>query len=148
MPEDPLKVFEELDPELLKLVRHTSELALAEGALPKKVKLLIAMALDAAHGAVGGVRALARMAMEAGATKQEVAEALRVPQYVSGEGACTRQHTLFRGCSSRSPLPTEPRALGCTGAAATRALRPCGLDQGVGRPTTQALRCVSLRTAT
>ena len=95
MPEDPLRVFEELDPELLKLVRQTSELALADGALPRKVKLLIAMALDAAHGAVGGVQALARMAMDAGATKQEIAEALRVAQYVSGAGSVyTAAHAL------------------------------------------------------
>jgi alkylhydroperoxidase/carboxymuconolactone decarboxylase family protein YurZ len=86
MPDDPLKVFEELDPELLKLVRQTSELALADGALPRKVNLLIAMALDAAHGAVGGVRALASMAIDAGATKQELAEALRVALDVSGAG--------------------------------------------------------------
>ena len=39
MPENPLKVFEELDPDLLKLVRQTSELALADGALPRKLKL-------------------------------------------------------------------------------------------------------------
>ena len=95
MPEDPLKVFEELDPDLLKLVRQTSELALADGALPRKVKLLIAMALDAAHGAVGGVKALAQMAMAAGATKQELAEALRVAQYVSGAGSVyTAAHAL------------------------------------------------------
>ena len=95
MSEDPLKVFEEFDPELLKLVRQTSQLALADGALPRKVKLLIAMALDAAHGAVGGVQALARMAMDAGATKQEIAEALRVAQYVSGAGSVyTAAHAL------------------------------------------------------
>lgn len=67
MPEDPLKAFEELDPELLKLVKQTSGLALADGALPRKVKLLMAMALDAAQGAVRGVAALAQMAMDAGA---------------------------------------------------------------------------------
>jgi alkylhydroperoxidase/carboxymuconolactone decarboxylase family protein YurZ len=95
MPEHPLKVFEKLDPQLLKLVRDTSEFALADGALPKKVKLLIAMALDAAHGAVGGVTALAQQAMEAGATKEEVAEALRVAQYVSGVGSVyTAAHAL------------------------------------------------------
>ena len=38
--EDPLKVFEELDPELLNLVENARKLALAEGALPKKFKLL------------------------------------------------------------------------------------------------------------
>jgi alkylhydroperoxidase/carboxymuconolactone decarboxylase family protein YurZ len=95
MPEDPLKVFERLDPELLKLVRQTSELALADGALPRKVKLLIAMALDAARGAVGGVRALAQAAGEAGATKEEIAETLRVAQYVSGVGCVyTAAHAL------------------------------------------------------
>jgi alkylhydroperoxidase/carboxymuconolactone decarboxylase family protein YurZ len=95
MPEDPLKIFEELDPELLKLVRNTSEFTLTDGALPKRIKLLIAMALDAAHGAVGGVTALAQQAMEEGATKEEVAEALRVAQYVCGVGSVyTAAHAL------------------------------------------------------
>jgi alkylhydroperoxidase/carboxymuconolactone decarboxylase family protein YurZ len=86
MPEHPLKVFQRLDPKLLKMVENTSELALADGALPRKFKLLIAMVLDATHGAVGGVASLARLAMEAGATKEEIAEALRVGQYICGVG--------------------------------------------------------------
>jgi alkylhydroperoxidase/carboxymuconolactone decarboxylase family protein YurZ len=85
--EHPLKVFEDLDPALLKMVQETGEFAMADGALPRKFKLLIAMALDAAHGAVGGVEALAREAMAAGATKAEVAEAVRVAQYVCGVGS-------------------------------------------------------------
>jgi AhpD family alkylhydroperoxidase len=91
---DPLEVFEGLDPELLKMVRRSSELAMADGALPRKVKLLIAMALDAAHGAADGVGSLARAAMQAGATKQEIAEALRVAYYVSGAGST---YTAARG---------------------------------------------------
>ncbi len=51
MSEHPLKIFEKLDPELVKLVESTSEFALDDGALPKKFKLLIAMALDASRGA-------------------------------------------------------------------------------------------------
>ena len=95
MSEHPLKIFEDLDPDLLKLVNQTSEFALADGALPGKTKLLIAMALDAAHGAVGGVASLARQAMQAGATKEEMAEALRVAQYVSGVGSVyTAAHAL------------------------------------------------------
>jgi len=62
MSEYPLKIFEKLDPELLKLVENTRELALTDGALPKKFKLLIAMALDASHGAIQGVKALAHLA--------------------------------------------------------------------------------------
>ncbi len=95
MSDHPLKIFEDLDPNLLKLVNQTSEFALADGALPKKTKLLIAMALDAAHGAVGGVASLAKQVMQAGATKEEVAEALRVAQYVSGVGSVyTAAHGL------------------------------------------------------
>lgn len=95
MPEDPLKVFEELDPELLKLVRQTSEMAMADGALPRKIKLLIAMALDSAHGAAAGVESLARAALQAGATRQEIAETLRVANYVSGAGSTyTAAHGL------------------------------------------------------
>ena len=87
MPENPLKVFETLDPELLKVIENTGEFALSDGSLPRKIKLLIAMALDAAHGSVNGVNSLARQAMKAGATKEEVTEALRVAYLVSGGGS-------------------------------------------------------------
>jgi alkylhydroperoxidase/carboxymuconolactone decarboxylase family protein YurZ len=86
MPENPLKPMEILDPELCKLVSNTSKLALGEGAIPRKYKILMAMAMDADHGAIGGVRSLALQAMEAGATKAEIAEAVRVAQYVGGVG--------------------------------------------------------------
>lgn len=45
------------------------------------------MALDASEGAVEGVRSLAEQAMEAGATKQEIIETLRVAQYICGVGS-------------------------------------------------------------
>ena len=86
MAENPLKIFETMDPEFLKLVRTTNDFALADGALPRKIKLLIAMALDASHGTVEGVRALAQQAINAGATKEEIVEAIRVAQYISGVG--------------------------------------------------------------
>lgn len=92
---NPLKIFEMLDPELLKLVGNTRELALTEGALPKKFKLLIAMALDASHGTIEGVRALAQAAIGAGATKEEITETLRVAHYISGVGSVyTAAHAL------------------------------------------------------
>lgn len=87
MTEGPLKTFERLDRELLKLVEDNEQFALSDGALPKKVKLLIALALDASAGAVEGVKALAQEAMQAGATKEEIAETLRVTQYVCGVGS-------------------------------------------------------------
>jgi alkylhydroperoxidase/carboxymuconolactone decarboxylase family protein YurZ len=96
MAEHPLKILEKIDPELLKLVQNTNAFALADGALPRKIKLLIAMALDAAHGAVEGVKSLAQQAMQAGATKEEVMEALRVAQYVSGAGAVYTAARAFK----------------------------------------------------
>ena len=81
---NPLKVFETLDPELLKLVNNTRDFALAEGVIPKKYKILMAMALDASHVSVGGVTSLAKIAMQEGATKEEIAETLRVATYISG----------------------------------------------------------------
>ena len=87
MAEHPLKIFEKIDPELLKLVKTTNNFALADGALPRKIKFLIAMALDAAHGTVEGTKALAEQAMKAGATKEEILETIRVAQYISGVGS-------------------------------------------------------------
>ncbi len=87
MAEHPLKIFEKVDPELLRLIQSTNALALSDGALPKKFKLLIAMALDASQGAAEGVKSLAQQAMKAGATKEEIAEAIRVAQYICGVGS-------------------------------------------------------------
>ncbi|MFH1087572.1 MAG: carboxymuconolactone decarboxylase family protein [Chloroflexota bacterium] len=94
MPEHPLKVYEDLDPKLLSLIKDTRAMALADGALPRKTKLLIAMVLDAVHGASDGVQVLAREALAAGATKQEIAEALRVAHYIFGVGCV---YTAGRG---------------------------------------------------
>ena len=86
MAENPLKIIEKLDPELFKNVEAIQTLALTDGGLPRKTKLLMAMALDASHGTVEGTRSLTQQAMKAGATKEEVMETLRVAQYISGVG--------------------------------------------------------------
>lgn len=86
MAEHPLATMQKLDPEFMEHLEGTNALVYADGALPRKVKLLIALAFDAAHGAQGGVRALAEQALKAGATKEEIAEALRVAFQLSGVG--------------------------------------------------------------
>ena len=96
MPENPLKIFETLDPALLEAVESARSLAIGEGAMPVKYKFLIAMALDASHGAAGGVASLAQAALHAGATREEVAEALRVAYFVSGVGST---YTAAQGLS-------------------------------------------------
>jgi alkylhydroperoxidase/carboxymuconolactone decarboxylase family protein YurZ len=87
MAEHPLKTIQDMDPELAKHLRDADALIYGSGALPKKFKLLIAMAFDAADGAEMGVRALAAAAMREGATKQEIAETLRVAYHLSGVGS-------------------------------------------------------------
>ena len=53
------------------------------------------MALDASHGTVQGVKPLAQAAMQAGATREEITEALRVAQYIAGVGSVyTAAHAL------------------------------------------------------
>ena len=96
MTENPLKIFEKLDPELLKLVDNTKDLALNDGALPRKVKLLIAMALDASKEAVEGVKSLTEQALKAGATKEEIMEALRVADYICGVGCVYTAARAFK----------------------------------------------------
>jgi alkylhydroperoxidase/carboxymuconolactone decarboxylase family protein YurZ len=80
----PLSTLERLDPKLLHLVEQTREFAFSEGALPKKFKFLIALALEASMLADGGIKSFAQLAMQAGATKEEIVEVLRVVQYIQG----------------------------------------------------------------
>jgi alkylhydroperoxidase/carboxymuconolactone decarboxylase family protein YurZ len=86
MAENPLKIIEKFDLELFKNVEATKTLALVDGALPRKIKLLMAMALDASHGTVEGVKSLTQQAVKSGATREEIMETLRVAQYISGVG--------------------------------------------------------------
>jgi alkylhydroperoxidase/carboxymuconolactone decarboxylase family protein YurZ len=94
MSEHPLKVFEKLDPELLKAVQASEEFTFVDGALPKKFKLLIAMALDTSLGSSEGVKVLAGRAMQAGATEEEIGEAIRVARLVCGVSTV---HVAARG---------------------------------------------------
>jgi alkylhydroperoxidase/carboxymuconolactone decarboxylase family protein YurZ len=94
MSEHPLATLQKLDPELMAHLQATDPLIYADGALPRKFKLLVAMAFDAAGGAEGGVRALANAALQAGATREEIAETLRVAYHLTGVGTL---HTASRG---------------------------------------------------
>ena len=96
MPEHPLKIFETIDPELRKVVQGSNDFTFADGALTRKIKLLIAMALDAAHGTSDGVKSLAGQAMQAGATREELLEALRVANYISGVGSVYTAAKAFK----------------------------------------------------
>ncbi|MGA2640460.1 MAG: carboxymuconolactone decarboxylase family protein [Spirochaetia bacterium] len=87
MPENPLSTVVKIDPKLVEHLRSEDQWAFADGALPRKTKLIIAIAYDAAHGAVSGVKSLAQEAIKPGATKDEIGEALRVAYVLSGIGS-------------------------------------------------------------
>ena len=87
MAADPLSTLSRIDPRMRKHLAEVDELVYGSGALSRKIKLLIALAFDAAHGASSGVQALARAAMKEGATSEEIAEALRVAYHLAGVGA-------------------------------------------------------------
>jgi alkylhydroperoxidase/carboxymuconolactone decarboxylase family protein YurZ len=87
MPANPMDVLKALDGKLFDLVGASRTLAFEDGALPAKTKYLIALSLDASHGAVEGVRALAHQALKCGASKEEILEALRVTHFISGAGS-------------------------------------------------------------
>jgi alkylhydroperoxidase/carboxymuconolactone decarboxylase family protein YurZ len=83
----PLETLAKIDPQIMEHLRDADDLIYGNGALPRKTKLLIALAFDAAYGAENGVRALATAAIKEGATQEEIAETLRVAYHLSGVGA-------------------------------------------------------------
>jgi alkylhydroperoxidase/carboxymuconolactone decarboxylase family protein YurZ len=94
MAANPLETLATLDPAMLEQLKAADRFVFTDGALPAKVKLLMAIAFDAAHGAAEGVAALSQRAMKAGATSAEIAEAVRVAWHLSGVGSL---YTASRG---------------------------------------------------
>jgi alkylhydroperoxidase/carboxymuconolactone decarboxylase family protein YurZ len=86
MNKDPLEIINKLDNKLFMNVAETKTMTLEDGALGKKYKLLIALALDASLGTVDGVRSLAMQALENGASKEEILESIRVANFIAGVG--------------------------------------------------------------
>lgn len=86
MPFNPLEAIGKIDPKITQHLKDIDDLIYGDGALPRKIKLIIALAFDAAYGAENGVKSLAHQAMQVGATKEEIAEALRVAYHLSGVG--------------------------------------------------------------
>jgi len=84
---DPLEIFQKVDPKLHENVKNAFEFAMSDGALSRKIKILIALALDASNGAVNGVKSLTNQALREGASKEEITEALRVAYLITGVGS-------------------------------------------------------------
>jgi len=73
-----LKPLADADEKLYAIVDETMGFVHAEGALEPKYKHLISMVADAMCNHVGGACACAKEAIEAGATKEQAIEAMRI----------------------------------------------------------------------
>lgn len=79
-----VETLERHDPELLEQMEAVQALAACEGALPHKVKTLMAMLGDAILGHPEGVKAPAAQARAQGATEEEVRETVRMAFFCAG----------------------------------------------------------------
>ena len=100
---NPLDIYKEFDPKTLESWMNLQSLAYAEGALTPKIKLLIAMAIDAENGALQGAMALGRRALKQGATKEEIVEALRIAYSIGGTKALYTSAMVLQALFKQAP---------------------------------------------
>ncbi len=73
-----LKAIREHDPRLVELIERLNEVLLKDGALDKKTKRLIALACVAVRMCEDCIYPQAKVAMNYGATKEEILETLEI----------------------------------------------------------------------
>ncbi|SHM36028.1 alkylhydroperoxidase AhpD family core domain-containing protein [Caldanaerovirga acetigignens] len=83
------------DPDFGKAIEDVYSLAMGEGALDQKTKLLIALAVDAAHGATQGVANIARQLRSMGVTDEEIREAIRIAYFAFGNSILASYSAAF-----------------------------------------------------
>ncbi|MBM7581472.1 alkylhydroperoxidase/carboxymuconolactone decarboxylase family protein YurZ [Caldicoprobacter guelmensis] len=83
------------DPDFGKVIEEVYALSMGEGALDQKTKLLIALAVDAVHGAAQGVTNIARLLKSMGVTDEEIREALRIAYFASGNAILASYAAAF-----------------------------------------------------
>lgn len=90
-----LASLDQNDPEFAQAIDRVATTAMKPGALDAKTKLLIALALDAAHGASEGVQTIANVLRGMGTSNEEIAEALRIAYYAFGNGILSTSAAAF-----------------------------------------------------
>ena len=86
MSENPLEKLKVLDSKLFEFSSLIRDTGFTTEALPEKTKILIALAVDTAEKAEGGITTLIQLALKAGATKKEIAETIMIAAYITGVG--------------------------------------------------------------
>lgn len=90
-----LKFLETNDPDFAQAIEKVLTSAMTPGALDHKTKLLIALALDAAHGAGQGVASIANQLRGLGTSDAEIAEALRIAYFAFGNSILATSSAAF-----------------------------------------------------
>jgi len=80
-----------------KAIENVYSSSMGPGALDPKTKLLIALALDAAHGASQGVANIAKQLKNMGVADAEIAEAIRIAYFASGNLILSSYSSAFPG---------------------------------------------------
>jgi len=83
-------------PQLMKNVSELRKGIAADGALPAKTKILMTMLGDALLGHADGVANIARQAMAAGASEEEIKETIEVAFLMGGLPALVTGANAFR----------------------------------------------------
>lgn len=84
---DVLEMYQELNPELLDVIGKFDKLILKDGALPTKTKRLIALGIIISNQCGYCVEQQLRAVINAGATKEEIADLMGVVLLTSGAPA-------------------------------------------------------------
>ena len=91
-----IKKLQEHDPKFAEMVLAQSEHVLKDGAIPAKYKILMTMIVDAITAHPDGCAALANRARAAGATEEEIKEAVQVAYLFGGTPALVTAVNAFR----------------------------------------------------
>jgi alkylhydroperoxidase/carboxymuconolactone decarboxylase family protein YurZ len=89
-------VLKEHDPELYELTQRARGHVMADGAVPAKIKTLMAMLCDAVRDRHAAVPHLANVARAQGATDAEIAETIAVAYWIGGVHALNTGAEAFR----------------------------------------------------
>ncbi len=105
--------LKELSPEIHSSLEHVREVAYADGEVPGKHKLLVALAIAASVKCEPCVRMYAEKAVNAGATQEEAVEILNVTVAMGGcvgEAWAHKALVAFEGYSRKLATPAAPAA--------------------------------------
>ena len=81
------QILTEHSPELAKLLQEDSQFMSADSALPAWIKYLMAMQMDAIFNKPAGVSFYAKKALDLGASKAQVVEAIQMVRMFAGRPA-------------------------------------------------------------